>query len=61
MIDQDEARVIYDDTRYFSRGRSGFRPDPKVRERIDAWWALVAVGVLVVLFVVVRLLLPVIR
>ena len=28
MTNHDESDLVYDDTRYFSRGREGYRPDP---------------------------------
>lgn len=60
MIDQD-ARPIYSDVGEFTRGRSGYRPDPKPRERVDAWWALIAIGIIVGLFVLVHAIMPTVR
>jgi hypothetical protein len=60
-MDQDDARVVYDDTRYFSRGRSGFRKDPTRNDELNARWAFCGFIVIVAVFGIVHALMPSIR
>lgn len=54
----NDDRPIYSDTGYFTRGRSGYRPEVKPKETYDAWWAVIGLMALVGVFVVVHTLLP---
>ena len=60
-MEQDDTRIVYDDTRYFSRGRSGFRPEPTITEKRDFWWALIALAGVVALFWAIRAMMPVVH
>jgi hypothetical protein len=35
-----DDRPVYSDTGYFTRGRTGYRPEPKINEKRDFWWGL---------------------
>jgi hypothetical protein len=56
-----DDRPVYSDTGYFTRGRTGYRAEPIVKERRDAAWALIALGVLALVFVAVHFVLPSVR
>lgn len=38
-MNQDD-RPVYDDRLYFTRGRSGWRPEVRTKEKHDFWWGL---------------------
>lgn len=53
-VEQEDHRMGYS-------VRPAYRRDPKATEKWDAYWALIAVGVVVVMFLVIHFLLPVVR
>lgn len=50
-----------DDYRMGYSVRPAYRRDPKATEKWDAYWALIAIGVVAVMFLVIRFVLPVVR
>jgi len=56
-VNDDE--LIYDDTRYFRRGRAGFRPDPTPKvNRIDLIVCACAIAVVIGVFIWAHFALP---
>lgn len=58
MNDHDDARIIFDDTRRFTRGRSAYHADPSRlthQEREGIRWTLIGLFLLVAIVAVVVL------
>lgn len=58
--DQDD-RPIYSDVGIFTRGRSGYHPEPIRKEKIDLWWAVLGGFAIAAAFALSHLAMPVMR
>ena len=68
MNDLDDARIIYDDTRIFTRGRSPYKPDPhpqndtlRIAGNIAVWIVLPAAVWAAIVVAVIHAMMPVAR